>query len=329
MNPPSLARLLTSLGCAALAPLCAAEDKPKPPEPPTYTTPESAGADFTQQGEYEGRLGDAKIGANVIALGNDTFRAVFHRQGLPGAGYDGSPKIEVVGQRQGDHIAFSGPWTAALKPDGLSGKTDQGATFQLQRVVRHSPTEGAKAPDGAIVLFDGTSPDQWQNGHLDERKWLASGTKSKQAFHSFDLHLEFILPFKPLGRGQGRGNSGVYLQDRYELQVLDSFGLKGEDNECGGIYRNSPPKLNMCYPPLQWQTYDISHTAAQFDASGKKTHPAVVTVKHNGVVVQDHLELQGATPGGGFETEVPAPGPIQFQGHDNPVFYRNVWIVKK
>ena len=335
-NPPptpmksrSLPLLLASLSIAIVASTCPAEDKPKPPEPPAYTTPETAGPDFALQGEYEGRTDNGPLGADVIALGNGTFRVVFHRGGLPGAGWDGSAKKEIEGTREGDTVAFKDGWEAVLGKAGLSGRTDKGADFDLQRVERHSPTEGAKAPGGAVILFDGSKVDAWHNARMDQRQLLAPGGKTKEAFQSFDLHLEFLLPFKPQGRGQGRGNSGVYLQDRYELQVLDSFGLKGVDNECGGIYHNISPKVNMCYPPLQWQTYDIEFTAAKFDDTGKKTKSAIVTVKHNGTIVQDHLELQSATPGGGFENEVPAPGPIQLQNHDNPVFYRNIWLIRK
>jgi hypothetical protein len=135
------------------------------------------------------------------------------------------------------------------------------------------------------------------------------------------------LPFKPLGRGQDRGNSGVYMQDRYEVQVLDSFGLKGEDNECGGIYSQAKPLVNMCYPPLTWQTYDIDFVAAKHDANGKKVKNAVLTMKHNGVLIHDQLELKGPTGGG--RKEDGTPGSIQLQGHGNPVFYRNIWIVPK
>ena len=329
MKSTSFITHITCLGFALIASLCPAEDKPKPPEPPAFNSPETAGPDFALQGEYEGSAGGAKVGGNVIALGNDTFRLVVHQGGLPGAGWDGSAKSEMEGKRDGENVAFKGAWEAVLSKAGLSGKTDKGAEVGLKRVERHSPTEGAKAPAGAVILFDGSSADAWQDGRMDARKLLFCGTKTKEAFQSFDLHIEFLLPFKPLARGQGRGTSGVYLQDRYEVQVLDSFGLKGEDNECGGIYHNSAPKVNMCYPPLQWQTYDIEFTAATFDASGKKTKNAVATVKHNGTVVQDHMELKAATPGGGFENEVPAPGPIQLQDHENPVFYRNVWLVKK
>jgi hypothetical protein len=290
---------------------------------------ETAGPDFALQGEYEGTAGPTRLGANVIALGNGTFRLIVHRNGLPGAGWDGSAKIESEGSRAGEIVPFQGAWPATLSKSGIAGKTDTGTEFKLQRVERHSPAEGSPAPAGAIVLFDGHHTDAWQNGRMDERKLLSCGTKTRESFQSFQLHIEFLLPFKPLGRGQGRGNSGVYLQDRYELQVLDSFGLKGADNECGGIYKHSGAKVNMCYPPLQWQTYDIDFTAAQFDSAGKKIHPAIITVKHNGVTVQDHLEPDSATPGGGFENEVPAPGPIQLQSHENPVFYRNIWIVRK
>ena len=179
----------------------------------------------------------------------------------------------------------------------------------------------------AIVLFDGASTDAWTGGHVDERGLLAAGTKSKRGFTNFTLHVEFLLPFKPLGRGQDRGNSGVYLQDRYEVQVLDSFGLKGDNSECGAIYSKLKPDVNMCFPPLIWQTYDIEFTAAQFDADGTKTKNAVATVKHNGVTIHDHAEISGPTGGGAPET--PQGGPIQLQGHGSPVFYRNIWVVEK
>ena len=162
---------------------------------------------------------------------------------------------------------------------------------------------------------------------LPDRGLLQAGTKTKQQFTNFSLHCEFLLPFKPAARGQDRGNSGVYLQDRYEVQVLDSFGLKGEDNECGGIYSQAKPLVNMCYPPLTWQTYDIDFTSAKFDDAGKKTKNAILTVKHNGVVIHDNLELKGPTGGG--KKEERTGGAIQLQGHGNPVFYRNVWVAPK
>lgn len=322
-----LPTLLCSLALAALT--AAAADAPKAPATPakspaakpalpTYLTIETAGPDFPLQGEYAAE----GIGADIIALGDGNFRLVIFKGGLPGAGWDLSAKTEVEAKRDGDTVRFKD--FAELKGGALTIGKDS-----LKRVERRSPTEGAKAPAGAVILLDGTSADAWNGGHLDERKLLAAGTTSKQAFQSFRMHLEFLLPFKPLGRGQDRANSGVYVQNRYEIQVLDSFGLKGLDNECGGIYQQSAPKVNMCFPPLQWQTYDIEFTAAKFDADGKKTADAILTVKHNGVAVQDALALKRATPGGGFKAEVPAPGPFQLQGHGNPVFYRNIWVVEQ
>ena len=318
--------LLATTLFAADTPKAKAPAAPKPPEPPVYLTEAEAatiGPDFKLQGEYA----HPKMGANVIALGKDEYRLVLFKGGLPGAGWDGTPKIEVEGKRDGEGILFKDNIDSATVVDGTLTIKSNGLV--LKRTIRHSPSEGLAAPKGAIILFDGKNADAWENGKIDPRGFLEANTKTKQTFTDFTLHLEFFLPFKPLGRGQGRANSGLYLQHRYEVQVLDSFGLKGLDNECGGIYKNAAPKVNMCFPPLQWQTYDVEFTAAKFDKEGKKTANAVVSVRHNGVLVHDNLELKGATPGGGFKTEVPAPGPFYLQGHGNPVVYRNIWVVAK
>jgi len=304
----------------------AADAKPKPGTYLTEAEARAAGPDFDLQGEFAGD----KLGAQVIALGNDMFRVVFLNGGLPGAGWDKSPKLEIEAKRDGEKVAFEKEaWKGTLTKDALTGEGGRGK-FALKKVQRQSPTLGAKSPAGAVVLFDGSNCDAFAGGHFDElgRKFLASGSKTKQAdFQDYTLHVEFLLPFKPLGRGQDRANSGVYMQDRYEVQVLDSFGLAGKNNECGGIYSKTEPSVNMCFPPLVWQTYDIDFTAAKFDGEGKKTKNAVITVKHNGVTIHDQVEIAGPTGGG--KKEDPTGGAIQLQGHGNPVYYRNVWLVKK
>lgn len=307
----------------------AQQQKPKPPPPPTYLTPETSGQDYKDQGEYVNK----SEGAQVIALGNDRFRMVIYKGGLPGAGWDKSPKTEIEGRRSDSGaILFTNKqngWTYSLANNVINIKTDAGQTITMTKTNRVSPTLGQKPPANAIVLFDGSSCDAWNGGHFDElgRKLLAAGCKTKRSFTNFFVHLEFLLPFRPTARGQERGNSGVYLQDRYEVQVLDSFGLKGEDNECGGIYTQAKPLVNMCFPPLVWQTYDIDFTAAKYDETGKKIKNAVVTIKHNGVVIHENLELKGPTGGG--KKENPNGGPIQLQGHGNPVFYKNIWVIEK
>lgn len=326
-------RTLPILGTSLIAAHClvlsSSAQQATAPKPATYLTEQQAremGPDFDLQGEYMG----SASGAQIIALGNDTFRAVFLKGGLPGAGWDKTPKVEIEAKRVDNRVTFEkDDYQAVLEKDTLVGKGSWG-TIEMKKVARQSPTLGAKPPEGAVVLFDGSSCDAFVGGHFDDlnRNLLASGSKTQRAdFENFQLHLEFLLPFKPLGRGQDRGNSGVYLQDRYEVQVLDSFGLRGASNECGGIYSKIEPAVNMCFPPLVWQTYDIDFTAAKFDANGAKTKNAVVTVKHNGVVIHDAVEIPGPTGGG--KKEEPTGGAIQLQGHGNPVFYRNVWVVPR
>lgn len=316
--------LLTGL-LAAFQISAADSDKVEKPKPQTYLTIETAGPDYAAQGEYLNDWG----GAQVVALGEDKFRLVTFKGGLPGAGWDKETRTEIEGKREGDKIVFSGKdsYKAELAGNTITINTDNGGPWTMTKTSRTSPSLGAKPQAGAIVLLDGKSADQWKDAHFDDRGLLAAGTTSKREFKDFTLHVEFLLPFKPLGRGQDRGNSGVYLQDRYEVQVLDSFGLKGENNECGGIYTKAKPSVNMCLPPLTWQTYDIEFQAAKFDADGKKTKNAVASVEHNGVTIHDKQEINGPTGGG--KPEAPTPGPIQLQGHGNPVFYRNIWIMEK
>jgi hypothetical protein len=324
-----LRKLFLAAACSGLAAssLGAAE---------TFTDPANAGPDYAVQGEYQGELqmpdspDPMKVGSQVIAQGDGKFHGVFYFGGLPGDGWErGAPQLEADGTTEDGKTTFLSDTGSAVIEDGKMKVLDAAGMelAVLEKVERKSPTLGAKPPEGAKVLFDGTGVDAWKGGRLVEGDLLGVGTMTKDEFGDFTLHMEFRTPFMPKASGQARGNSGVYLQDRYECQVLDSFGLEGADNECGGFYQIKAPAVNMCYPPLAWQTYDIDFTAAEFEGE-KKTKNARVTVKHNGVAIFDDFELPNLTPGGAA-TEYPGRGPLKLQHHGNPVVFRNIWIVEK
>lgn len=299
----------------------------------TYLEPEKAGPAYAIQGEYLGELdageSAARWGAQVIALGDGKFRLVGYEGGLPGDGWQRGDQREMAeGSRAGQVTRFEADeWSAKIKDGTLTVYAEEGTKAgTLKKVSRKSPTLGAKPSQDALVLFDGSSADHFAGGEMTADNLLRANCHGKEKFGDHSLHLEFRTPFKPDARGQKRGNSGVYVQSRYEIQVLDSFGLEGKNNECGGIYSIAQPKVNMCFPPLTWQTYDIDFTAARYDGE-KKVKNARVTVKHNGVVIMDDLELPHGTPG--RLDEGPGPAPLYLQGHGNPVFYRNIWVVGK
>ncbi len=201
--------------------------------------------------------------------------------------------------------------------------------------------QAGKAPSDAVVLFDGKDLSSWVSLDGSPTKWIVkdgfmecvrgSGyVRTLQNFGDCQLHVEWATPVPAEGEGQGRGNSGVFLgMDRYEVQVLDSFGNKTyADGSAGSIYCQYPPLVNASRPPGQWQTYDILYTAPRFDAEGTLQSPVRITVLHNGVLIQQNVELTGPT--GWLERAPyrphPEKQPISLQDHGNPVRYRNIWV---
>jgi len=365
--PLLAAALLGLVGLPAIGADDAKKDKTKPKDRPklktwanTWTDPEdkTLPIDYHLQGEYKGD----DFGVQVIALDKGRFQAVVFPGGLPGDGWDGKSRSLLDGKLDDKKVSFSPAKggkrqykakgfetfsaTEKFPPAGnqtyfadLSGEKfvlrnddRQEKKWELKKVHRKSKTLGQKPPEGAVVLFDGSSKDQWTGGVLDESKKVINtngdDVRTKKDFNNYTVHLEFMTPFRPAERDQGRGNSGFYQVDTYEVQVLDSFGLEGKMNECGGIYkwRNCP--VNACYPPLTWQTYDVEFTNAVREGD-KVVKKARITVRLNGVLLHDDYELPGPNGGGRDDKLEGKPGPFKLQGHGNPVQYRNVWVVEK
>jgi hypothetical protein len=220
------------------------------------------------------------------------------------------------------------PWT--LDPSFKAAKAED---------LKDAP--GTPPPSGAVVLFDGKDVSKWEKRNGGEVKWALrpngamEGVKghgdivTKEKFGgAFKLHVEFRIPYEPGGAGQGRGNSGVYVQGRYEVQVLDSYGLQSKNNDCAAIYEVAAPTANVCKAPTVWQSYDILFTAPRFE-NGKKTEPARMTVYHNGVKVHDDVRIPVDNTRAGAGGDPATPGPILLQDHGHPVQYRNIWLLKQ
>ena len=228
-------------------------------------------------------------------------------------------------------LAMAGATSLALAWSLGAQEWVSGIKWKEPPVVDPGPPGGP--PSDAIVLFDGTDLSQWEGGD----KWVLEdgygicrgGITTKQAFGDCQLHVEWASPEKVEGRGQGRGNSGVFLMGKYEVQILDSYENDTYyDGQAGSIYKQSPPLVNVCRKPGEWQTFDIIFRAPRFDEQGALVKPATMTVLHNGVLIQDHFELLGSTAWHkppAYEPSGPK-APIHIQYHGNPVRFRNIWI---
>ncbi len=195
-------------------------------------------------------------------------------------------------------------------------------------------------PSDATVLYaNADDAEKWQGEDGKPIKWKAGaqltvapntiGIKTKQSFGNIQLHIEWRSPMEVIGDGQGRGNSGVFLMGKYELQVLDSYENETYYNgQAGSIYKQHSPLVNACRPPGTWQSYDAIFTAPLFNEDGSLKSPAFITVLHNGVLIQNHVELKGSTEYIGKPSYKVHPDklPLALQDHGNPVSYRNIWI---
>ena len=203
-----------------------------------------------------------------------------------------------------------------------------------------APAEPRPAPDDATVLFGGDDLDAWEHPDGSSPEWVvrdgyfqvepgAGAIQTTEGFGDVQLHIEWMSPPSIEGDGQGRGNSGVFLMGTYEVQVLDSYeNPTYADGQAAAIYGQYPPLVNAMRPPGEWQVYDITFRRPHFDEDGNVVKPAVLTVYHNGVLVQDHVELTGPT--GHYERPPyeahAARLPLRLQDHSNPVRFRNVWV---
>jgi hypothetical protein len=302
------------------------------------------------QGLYEGAPADGattvKLEARVVAQGNGNYN-VFLRE-LRSA--SDTAQAELHAKTEGDRVTLAGrsgnvEWKGVLSDGTIEGQREPGGKFQVRRVEKKSPALGKKPPRGAVVLLDGKDFSElvlpggarWDVDKLNVGKDGSiqvpkGGMNSKRSFDgSLDLHVEFQIPLMPAAHSQGRGNSGVFLPNSDEVQVLDSFGettyLGGG---CGGIYAYKDPdtmdlieslkgkpecRFNLSsLPPLAWQTYDIEY---RVEKGGKPR----ATVWHNGAKIHDRVELRSPNVG-----ESPK-GKLHFQDHGNPVRYRNIWVL--
>lgn len=291
-------------------------------------------------GEYKGTFYPDKkftmnATADVVAEGDDNYRIVIDARSDDPA-QEGA-FIEINGKKAGEEITISDraggyDWKGEIKDGKLSVRGHYGLHFELKKIESKSPRAGAKPPPNAIILLPykaGVKPDmsgwtntQWKaldNGSMQIAAGKGSNKTNQQFSDIKQLHVEFKLPLEPKGRGQGRGNSGVYLLDAYEVQVLDSFGIVHTSGDCGGLYNVARAKVNACLPPETWQTYDISFRAAQMDGRRVIEQPRI-TVLHNGVKIHDNVEIP--------KRRHPTKGPIQLQDHKHKIEFRNIWLVE-
>lgn len=299
---------------------------------PSHTLDQEAQGEYTGQMLIEGVLTNAY--AQIIAQGDGQF----HARVLAELDSRSTPLFEMSGQRQDGEVLFKNAEGKNAKLEIFNQFMKGSDKLQLRKSRRlPSPDLSAPHPEGATVLLGEDTTDLnlgWKGWPDKPASWklLPGGIAevnggsiiSRNVFGDATIYLEFMIPFLPERTGQERGNSGVYVQGRYEVQILDSFGLPATDQECGGIYNTAAPASNECRPPGEWQSYDIDFIAARMDGD-KVITPARMTVRHNGVVIHDNIELRRPTRAAPYGQASTAGG-LFLQDHGSPVRYRNIWI---
>lgn len=238
-------------------------------------------------------------------------------------------------------LLFVASATMAQVPEPMKMKPEMTEIWEPEIGVVTPGQTPADAPSDAIVLFDGTNLNEWTNAKGEAAEWVVAdgcvtvkrgtGTiQTKRQFNDFQLHIEWRSPAEVIGESQGRGNSGVFLQGIYEVQVLDNYNNRTYRNgQAGSVYKQHPPLVNACKAPGVWQTYDIIYTAPRFNENGTYFTPPTVTVLHNGVLVQNNVKMRGPTEYIGvpeYTVKKHGAGPLVLQDHGNPVSFRNIWI---
>ncbi len=230
-------------------------------------------------------------------------------------------------------VCLALPCSLALSSLGRAQEYLNGIKWEKPAIVTPGATDSAP-PSDAVVLFNGSDLSNWKNGDnwtvTDGVIYCGKGViTSKEEFGDCQLHIEWSAPTPPRGSSQGRGNSGVFMMGRYEVQVLDSYDNETYfDGQAGAIYKQTPPMVNAMRPPGEWNAYDIIWTAPRFAEDGSLKSPAAITALHNGVLILNHFELLGDTPyhKPPSYSAHPETGPISLQDHGNPVAFRNIWV---
>ncbi|MEX0778804.1 MAG: DUF1080 domain-containing protein [Balneolales bacterium] len=296
---------------------------------------------YTFQGEYIGQMYfedetiKENVGLQIAIYGDKEIGAILYEKGLPNEQINSIEDIgmhKIKGKYEDSALLLEGEFPIRLQhAHGRLTALDEDNNYlgHFSKIKRKSPTLGKVPPKGATILFDGTNLDHFINeSQMTGSKLLKQGARTSNEFGDMYLHLEARLGFMPEHRGEQRANSGIYIQNRYEVQILDSFTKPSFNFGNAALYNTVAPRVNASYPPLTWQTYDIYFQAPRFNDDGTKMENARVTVYLNGILVHKDIELESGTGAGASREEVPK-AELYLQDHGgDPIHFRNVWLIE-